>query len=78
MPQEEWDFETQEDLEEFQKEWDDQFGDRMQEIVLIGKDLDKESLTVQLDACLLTQKELSKSSKYWESIGDNFGDSSDL
>jgi G3E family GTPase len=34
------------------KDWDDQYGDRMEKIVFIGQHLDKEELTKLLDACL--------------------------
>ena len=34
-----------------QRDWDDEYGDRMQKIVFIGQHLDKESLRKALDAC---------------------------
>ncbi|MBO7586706.1 MAG: GTP-binding protein [Bacteroidales bacterium] len=34
------------------KDWDEQYGDRMQKIVFIGQRLDKEALARDLDACL--------------------------
>lgn len=34
------------------RDWDEKYGDRMQKIVFIGQDLDKEQLTRDLDACL--------------------------
>ena len=34
------------------KEWDETYGDRMQKIVFIGQNLDKEFITQALDACL--------------------------
>ncbi len=37
--------------------WDQDYGDRMNELVLIGQDLDKETLTKELAACLVTDKE---------------------
>ncbi len=36
------------------RDWDDTYGDRMQKIVFIGQHLDKEQLTRDLDACLIT------------------------
>lgn len=48
-----------EDLEEiarqdpdFTKDWDTEYGDRMQKLVFIGQHLDKEQITKDLDACL--------------------------
>ena len=37
------------------KEWDPKYGDRMQKIVFIGQNLNKEELTRQLDACLVEE-----------------------
>lgn len=34
------------------RDWDDQFGDRMQKLVFIGQHLDKQLITSLLDACL--------------------------
>jgi len=39
--------------------WDKTFGDRKNEIVLIGQDMDQEEITAELDACLATDEELS-------------------
>ena len=40
------------------KDWDPQYGDRMQKIVFIGQNLNKEELTRQLDACLVEDTEM--------------------
>jgi len=37
---------------QLKRDWDDVYGDRMQKIVFIGKGLDKEAITKELDACL--------------------------
>ena len=34
------------------RDWDDEYGDRMIKLVFIGRDLDKEKLSAELDACL--------------------------
>ena len=34
------------------RDWNEKYGDRMQKIVFIGKDMDKEQLVKELDACL--------------------------
>jgi len=44
--------------QEIQKNWHSFFGDRKQEIVLIGQDLDEAYLTQQLRQCLLDYKEV--------------------
>ncbi len=33
-------------------EWDETYGDRMDKIVFIGKDMDRKAITEALDACL--------------------------
>ena len=44
---------------EIQKKWDKQWGDRMNELVLIGQDMDREKITSDLDKCLLTDLEVA-------------------
>jgi G3E family GTPase len=54
------------------KLWDDRFGDRRQEIVFIGIDMDEASLRRGLDACLLTQAEMQGGPKAWSRLPDPF------
>lgn len=35
-----------------QRDWDDEYGDRMQKLVFIGQNLDKKAISAMLDACL--------------------------
>lgn len=48
-----------EDHPEMAAEWDNQFGDRCTEVVLIGVDMDKDRIVRSLDACLLTDEEMA-------------------
>ena len=51
MPKEEL-MQLMADDEQLRKDWDDQYGDRMQKLVFIGQHLDKKALTAALDNCL--------------------------
>lgn len=45
--------------EEIESNWDKHFGDRKNEIVFIGQDMDEAKINAELDACLATPKELA-------------------
>lgn len=72
LPREDWIFETEEDMRSFKEEWDDAFGDRVQELVLIGHSMNQSELTAMLNTCLLTDEELSYGSEHWSSAADPF------
>ena len=38
--------------------WDDTYGDRMTEVVMIGIDMDQQQIECALDVCLLTEEEM--------------------
>jgi G3E family GTPase len=46
------------DQEHIQKKWDKQWGDRLNEVVIIGQDLNKENITAALKKCLLDSAEI--------------------
>lgn len=50
-------------------DWDVTFGDRKNELVLIGIDMDKEEIKASLDRCLLTNEEISSD---WSKFNDPF------
>ena len=52
------------------KNWTDPYGDRRQELVLIGTDIDKEGLSKSLKACLLTDKEYQQGPDQWKTHPD--------
>ena len=47
-----------ENQEQIESNWDVNFGDRKNEIVFIGQDLDEPNIRKELDACLSTPQEL--------------------
>lgn len=52
-----------------QERWLEPWGDRMQELVFIGIDMDQEKIEKLLDACLLTEEELAEP---WNGMFDPF------
>ncbi|MEO1192301.1 MAG: GTP-binding protein [Pseudomonadota bacterium] len=57
-----------------QQHWEEPVGDCRQELVFIGQDIDRDLLTEQLDACLLTVEEIERGTDVWESWPDPLGD----
>ena len=59
-------------LDDLQSIWDPQWGDRRQEIVIIGQDMDQQSITEMLDRCLLSDEEMQMGSEAWLNFPDPF------
>lgn len=43
---------------EIEQKWDKRFGDRMNELVIIGQEMDRENILKEMEACLCTEKEI--------------------
>ncbi|TGK33869.1 GTP-binding protein [Leptospira gomenensis] len=71
VPRSQWPSES-EDLTEIETSWTEPFGDRRQEIVLIGVDMDQAGIRELLDGCLLTEEEMFLGEKVWSSFPDPF------
>ncbi len=68
-PQEEWPNDQQE-LAILQKDWDQIYGDRGQELVFIGQNLNKRQLQKKLSECLLTVEEDRGGVPVWQTFND--------
>lgn len=49
-----------------------EYGDRKQELVFIGVDMDQEKICAGLDKCILTEDELKQGMEKWKSFDDPF------
>lgn len=75
-PKEYWPLELNQ-LKEIKNRWQEPFGDRQQELVLIGINMDKSALIAEFDRCLLTPTEmlLGDMGEYmqgWKALNDPF------
>jgi G3E family GTPase len=71
LPREDWPEDT-DALMRMQETWREPYGDRRQELVLIGDASYLSSLPKQLDTCLLTPEEYARPVKEWGSLPDPF------
>jgi G3E family GTPase len=55
-----------------QRLWDPTWGDRRQEIAVIGIGLDEAAVRDELDACLLTDREMREGPAQWQRLPDPF------
>ena len=70
-PASEWPLDSEE-RNEILASWAEPFGDRRQELVVIGIDLDEADLVARLDHCLLRGAELDGGPESWRSLSDPF------
>ena len=77
IPEEQWP-KDEESLGFIKQNWDDQFGDRFQKLIFIGKPDILDDIQTGLEKCLFTQEELSKGSNYIEQLSDPFGNWSQM
>jgi G3E family GTPase len=71
LPREEWP-EEPEALLRMQETWREPYGDRRQELVLIGDAVLLAGMNRQLDACLLNDEEFARPAEDWSALPDPF------
>jgi G3E family GTPase len=76
IPKEHWIHPVGERPDE-QSHWHERYGDRVQELVFIGKDLDEQGLRQKLDACLLDSALAQGGSDAWRELVNPFPDLED-
>ncbi len=59
-------------LDHLRENWDSTYGDRRQELVFIGIDMDEAALRARLDACLLNEDERALGHQVWKTLPDPF------
>lgn len=68
-PQSEWPTD-QDDIDLIKSDWDEVYGDRGQELVFIGQDLDEAKATESLGSCLVTDEEDKGGVPVWKRFKD--------
>jgi G3E family GTPase len=71
MPRDGWP-QSSEAQSDILSNWETPWGDRRQEIVLIGKEMEESALRAEFDACLLTDAEMQKGPTRWSRLADPF------
>ena len=71
IPKEQWPENLERDIAPL---WDALYGDRQQELVVIGKGLDENAVRALLDDCLLRDNEMSGGPEAWAQFEDPFAD----
>ncbi|KAB1915637.1 GTP-binding protein [Micromonospora sp. AMSO31t] len=64
--------EDPDERDELRARWHPEFGDRQQELVLIGVGLDADGLRAALHQCLLTDPEIASGEDFWRRLPDPF------
>jgi G3E family GTPase len=71
VPREHWP-QDEEFAKQIEKDWDPEWGDMMQELVLIGAHMDQEAIETALNACLLDDVDVEGGELSWLKMPDPF------
>ena len=66
VPESEWPVDDEENLKELRKQLVGEYGDRRQEFVVIGRDIDADKIRAGLESCLLNEQELAMGPNKWQ------------
>ena len=72
-PRDEWPTDDPQLIAELESDWDEEWGDRRQELVIISHELDHDAVSEALNACLLTDEEMASGPSSWSRFNDPFG-----
>ncbi|WCL49329.1 zinc metallochaperone GTPase ZigA [Leptospira sp. GIMC2001] len=71
VPKKDWNQDL-EGIESIKESWEEPYGDRRQELVIIGKKMNQERIIETLEECLLTDEELTQGPEVWSLYDDPF------
>ena len=72
LPDEMWNTTGENSKDAVRALWHPRFGDRKQELVFIGQEMDETAMRAKLEACLLTEEELAQDESTWAEYNDPF------
>jgi G3E family GTPase len=64
--------EDEESFNHIKSRWQDPYGDRQQELVIIGMNMNQAEIVAQFDDCLLTEAEIALGMEAWSNLSDPF------
>lgn len=71
VPKDQW-LQDEDTLASIEDSWEEPFGDRRQELVIIGRKMNQDKISKSLDDCLLTDSEMKMGEDEWRQWEDPF------
>jgi G3E family GTPase len=72
VPKERWPAEGSEERASIEQNWRQPYGDRINEVVFIGRDMDRDLIKKAFSECQLRSYEIRKGLDYWQKLPDQF------